>query len=1088
MMQSQHVNGGAVVHGLLNNNNENYNFLPRRGAATLGLGWLIAIILCGGVSLFVCVGFALSWRAQKNRMPLTVTRTRASLPYAATGFTALLSTKASTTRLTKRRMPSVAVSETVLSEEDGKHLSGSEFGWSREFSSRFSLKRIPSVPVLPPLPSYSTFRLFNPRKASYRRERGWLDEESSGSLQALVNGHRQPRYHTTRQRSSSGSGWAGQNPLVLPPVGYRVKGQVGVGYALGQNTHVLQQNQDQPPQPPAHQQNTRLQPNNTDYDNIEHEPERQSRIEEEEPSMPIMPGAVYGGEPGASQGFVRPPAAALARHPSLQDILRSTEMRLRDGSVRSPQKTTAPYDSPSKNSARNTPLRTPRSVRHNNLSSVTPTSHGSGAGRNGRHGMYTGSPTKHGLPGSNSNGDLHQYGGIGAREGSATSIGSAANSLIAEATQELELPGGMGSPSRLRGHEWLAGDDAILQLTAHHNENDDTLQRELAERQYQQLLQQQSPQRSSPQRSPQRQRSERRRSVDSDASSSLSTLYSVGDEMDEISVAAVVDGPDDPFVERSTSQRTTWSNSGRAGGNVPVLQPLRRTMTVSSDALGRHVDRNNMPSVYSPPIQQLQQQHHLPPQWRLGHQMNKSLDGQRFSSTLQPPTIRRARRAEEEVRPKADPQYSGYVNESPEESESSFTDVSVDSTSFSNTSFSSREGSPEEDDRETVMGDNDNDETLRIPAFDTTPTKDHHRTGSDLSSSPFSETDIVSMILAAQSSPAKQKRALPALPTLPTIMAPDGSILPTPLSPPPKSAARSMSVRVAATRKVSDDSSSYYGSEAPLSRMNSTTAAPTTTAHLPLPASRSAHSITNGLSLCNSVAALRRMNSVVSVTSNGSLTSTVVDQYAAPTPALPNLADGRLPQLQSARKGPKMGSKQYLSMGKSSSSSSRGLISGSDARTGCPRSRNGHSRSQTATTVTPERPAKNPRRSMGNVSSLVQRFTQQQREAMQKDLDSGKENAGLGIVRPPSRNEGQVLQESRSLGSTPARDAQPQQQQQQQLPMLKRVKNPVIAELAAAERRKNEKRGSADTLGLYDKDGFLLPSPEREVTKKLLRM
>lgn len=131
----------------------------RSGAATLGLGWLIAITLCGGVSLFIAVGFALAWRIQKRDSPITVTRTVAPLPYEASGLTAFLSLKPSmsTTRLTKRRGVHATPSETKLSSS-----------FSSRFSSRLSLKRIPSAPVLPPLPSYSTFRLFNPSRSYYR--------------------------------------------------------------------------------------------------------------------------------------------------------------------------------------------------------------------------------------------------------------------------------------------------------------------------------------------------------------------------------------------------------------------------------------------------------------------------------------------------------------------------------------------------------------------------------------------------------------------------------------------------------------------------------------------------------------------------------------------------------------------------------------------------------------------------------------------------------------------------------------------------------------------------------------------------------
>ncbi|KAJ4165659.1 hypothetical protein LMH87_007283 [Akanthomyces muscarius] len=903
-------------------------------------------------------------------------------------------------------------------------------------ASRFSLKRIPSVPMLPPLPSYSTFRLWNPKRASYRRERGWLDEEAVAiGGQMLVS---------VRQRPGSGSGWAGQHPPVLPPVGHRAMRQGLKSMAQGKQ-QPKQQQQQQPPAPPRHLEDVKQQPTITDYDYVydkhdqPHQPQQQT---EEELAMPAMPGAVHDGGSGATEDFVRPAAAVLARHPTrtdseLRDILRSTEQRLRDGDrsrSRSPEKRT-PHGSPTKTS-------TPRS-----------TPGGRGAARQGAH--HNGSPVKYGGVTYSASGS----GGMGAREGSAASIGSAANSLIAHATEELQLPGGMGSPSRLRGHEWLAGDDAILQLTTpqmQQQQQRDDMERALQQQYLQQQQQQQQLQNASPQRSsPQRDRSQRRRSTDSDASSSLSTLYSVGDEVDDASIQAVVEGPDDPFVDRR---------------GIPVLAPLRRTMTVSSETLSRHVDHSAMPSVHhqSPPLRN-------PQRLQQGHQTHKSLDAQRFAGALQPPSQQQQQRGTEDVRPKS-AMYAGYT--SPLVSESSFTDMSVDSTTLSASS------------EDTITADDDE-------GFDVMAATPVRRRGSDASSSPFSEHDIVNMIIAAQS-PKKSKnaRALPTPPGLPTVVAPDGSIIPTALSPPPKSLARTLSLQrgTSLVRKASVTSSAYSNTNNNNNNNNDNT----------LTASRSGGGVgVNGLSVSNTVAELRRMNSLVSNTSNNSLTSAAASAATETPVLLPNLSDGRLPQLQSVRNAPRMGTKQYLNVGSSSASGKKSSI----GKPGGPRPKKGggHVRAHTTTTVavavtsstTPERPAKDPRRSLGNVGSLVERY--QKREvvvtAAEKELDNGKENAGLGISRAPSTRQAAALQESsRRRGGTPTRESSPSAPSPSRAGTGKKknvlLKNPVVAELAAAEQRRHskDKRGSVDSLGLYDQDGFLLPSPERELTKKLLRM
>ncbi|KAH8720542.1 hypothetical protein HC256_000933 [Beauveria bassiana] len=851
------------------------NLLQRRGATTLGLGWLIAIVLCGGVSLFIVVGFALAWRAQKRHSPLTVTRTTASLPYEASGLTALLRQPASTTRLAKRRM--TVVRESYSDEDEDKMT-----------LRRFSLKRISSLPVLPPLPTYSTIRLFNPSRASYRKERGWLVDE-----EAIAEGEeRRMSVSKYRQRPGSGSGWAGQM------VGVLMQGPV----VKPERQQQQQRHQEHQPAPPTYQQDSRQQPNNTNYDHIYEDLEKSHHNyhAEEEPSMPAMPSATHTRDSDAStKDFVRPAAAVLARHPSctdsdLRSILRSTEQRLRDGDRSrscSPEKALhTPYTSPTK----------PRS--------------GGRVSRQGLSHNHNNSPTRYGIPGSTSGG------GMGTREGSAA----------------------------------------------------------------------------------------------------------VGDEIDHASIQAVVEGPDDPFVEHGS----------RADG-LPVLAPLRRTMTISSDTLVRHIDLENMPSIYrSPPLQEQQ------PKLQQGYQrLHKSLDVQRFAGVLLPPPAQA--RAYEDVRPKSEAAAEISICVSPQVSESSYTDISVDTTILS--------------DYMTMV--DEEEEKVEAGGHDVTPVKDHgRRRGSDASSSPFSEQEIVSIVMAAEeASPKRQSRR--ALPMPPVVFAPDGSVVPQGLSPPPKSVARNKSL----IRKPSVTSSYYSNDYHDNKYYNNNNAEPQIVG---VPASRSG-TIVKGLSVCRSVAELRRMNSLTSNVSCKSLVSSAqAENRSTEQQAL-------RPTTAQASRPPRMGARQYLSVyggggGRDQldrSNSRRNRPSGPRPKKSDGGSNSGQARSETATTMTapttPERPAKNPRRSLGNVGSMVERY---QQKGPDKEADNGKENAGLGISLP-------------APASPPTTTT---------MTTTRPPRNPAVAELAAAQRR--EKRGSVDSLGLYDKDGFLLPSPERELHKKLLRM
>ncbi|CAG9949423.1 unnamed protein product [Clonostachys rosea f. rosea IK726] len=141
------------------------------------------------------------------------------------------------------------------------------------------------------------------------------------------------------------------------------------------------------------------------------------------------------------------------------------------------------------------------------------------------------------------------------RNASITSIGSVANSLIRQATAELELPGGMSSPSRLRGQEWTAPQQ----------------RQPIPQPQFQPHPHwQQGAMGGSSGRDtrPQEEEYLRRVSIESEVSSALSTLYSVGEPEEETRRTET----DDPFVVKGTRETRPQLNGPR---------PLRRAKTIA---------------------------------------------------------------------------------------------------------------------------------------------------------------------------------------------------------------------------------------------------------------------------------------------------------------------------------------------------------------------------------------------------------------------------------------------------------------------------------------------------------------------------
>lgn len=597
----------------------------------------------------------------------------------------------------------------------------------------------------------------------------------------------------------------------------------------------------------------------------------------------------------------------------LKDILACTEQRLRDGTSRSPVKT--PRGSPHKGS----PMKTPRT--------------GSSTKTRGR---VTPSPSKKSIvntPGTNKS-----------RGASVSSIGSAANSLIRAATEELQLPGGMASPSRLRaGQEWSQQPQA-------------------------QQLQSTSPQRSPPRPSPRR----RSASLDSDVSSALSTLYSVGEPEDEIS--------NDPFIENKPAAPPTQDTRQQITGP----RPLRRTKTLNEGkASGEVVDESAVPA----PLRTISVNSHR------GGRMGRR-GSLRMAPVLSPPS----KRGSVETKPKNDLFVGGQRSVS-EGSESVYTDVTVP------------ESEEEQEDGEvTPKGVKRQESTSNIA----TPTRVRQGTA-DLTSSPLNEREVLSLLHQS----AQPRRGLPKPPT--KIMLNDETLIPTPLSPRPKSQHQRPPTRRASIASTSSSNydQDFNGEESDV---------PTS-----LPGRRAT---TSGLhSVGSTCAELRRMNSVVSSYSVASVASTVFgdDTNENETPTLPALRGGGFSPDRTQSKNVKDGKKNYLNVGGQGSVKGKGKGKG----------RSGHSRSNSRSSI----PVKKDTKGVAQQS------------------EDEKENQGLGLrvrfeLPSPRRSPNGPRTAMRSPTRMPLKDEEKEKE------------------------RRRKQRESGESLGLYDQDGFLKSSPDRDAVAK----
>ncbi|KAH7165786.1 hypothetical protein EDB81DRAFT_638987 [Dactylonectria macrodidyma] len=743
----------------------------------LGLGWLLAFSLGGAVLLFTCVGLLLAWRI-KSRLESRETTTTTTI-YEVSDRSKPGRLLGFTKRLTRRKY--------VMAQS----------------TSRLSLTLPPILPV--PAPSYKgrggggagartggggSAGVVGPNR---KRSRSWVEED---------------KFHGPKISKSFRDSWFKRESwLAKAPT---LPSLMLDDAEKGSFDDILDQQQpQQPPQPPTHTSQT----------------------------APAFPTQDLGnGSPSRIQLPVIAPMELSMADSDLHDILRSTDMRLRDGKNSSPVKT--PISTPAKTS----PVKTPHSSKTISTQSSIRSVGTVGTVGTVRVTRMTFSPSKRATIQSVA-AHTHTH----SRNASISSIGSAAQSLLAEATQELVLPNGHASPSRLKNHhQWEPQDDQIIHLDVE------------------------------PRGRP------RTRSLESDQSSSLSTVYSVGEQEEK---RAEQHSPQkgmaysyDPFVEGAMPTAT---------GNPP--RP-----TLFGPRLYKQTGPNMRASYSSNPIPRV-----IQPQLRHSPRSTQPVGGlPRLNIVLDPPAeghVREAERLNPVSRDRISPAFT----------------VSPSITSMVTPSVTTIVDS---DDDDTVGAISDKTESPKA-ARPLPPSRGHSVTNVDaispstMASSPFDEQDMLTLLMSSSA----PRRALPEPPRHYSHI--DESIMPIPLSPRPR---RDFSEQLRKLSVVSNVSSQYdeestIGDPAAVSTGSPgrrSTLRSVKSPSLP-PPPRTDSAIGVG-SVGNSVAELRRMNSMISSYSVASMTSSA---YEPESPTLPTLRGGGCPPSRPNSKADTIARKSYLSLG-----------------------------------------------------------------------------------------------------------------------------------------------------------------------------
>ncbi|KAF4995150.1 hypothetical protein FGRMN_5288 [Fusarium graminum] len=768
-------------------------------------------------------------------------------------------------------------------------------------------------PVLPPLPTYNSFTFFG-GSGKKGRSNSWVEEDKFHG----------PRVSRSRRDSLfSRDGWLGRAPTIPTLMTDDDLEKAQESQELDQDIHVLK---------------------------------RQS-VERSKtaPDLPLQ-------EEHMQSSPVRAPSRARVRasvtDTDLRDILRSTEQRLREGSSRSPSKNSR--SSPTKRSPHK--ISSLRSTPRKNSLTRTPHSHKTMSSEDSTNTTGTvrisrvqQSPTKratiHAIPMNAQN-----------RQISTGSIGSVANSLIAEATQELVLPGGLSSPSRLRGRQWEPQENTSPQK-------------------------QNSPQKIAKEDSP-----DRRASQESEASSSLSTLYSANDPEEK-------DQPD-PFIEkRNPGVLGSESRGSLFGARVSHKRGRNLSISIPGGQSIFNTQGQLRPSFVS----------------------TQAVGGPPISAYLQPPPERFQRNDSFHARDKEGIALAFPVSNS----YTSILTPSVTTDGDSTLSLGNRMSESPKPEvpyriRPTLQENRHSVATVPSP--------------STMNSSPFDEQDMLSLLMGTA-----PKRALPEPPK--HIAQVDHLAMPKPVSPMPR---QEFSQHL---RQMSSTANTIYRDEPPMDGPSAvSTGSPLRRSlsrskkdmpHAPPPAMASLGS------LGNSIMELRRMNSMVSSYSTTSLASTVNEPDSPTLPMLNLTSSFSQRGTNPATPRTSTGRQNYLNLGSPNKSSPGSAVPPVPTRQ-LPQSRSGRS----------------------NLGV----------EIREDDIEEGKENQeplSLSSGLRETRRNVNLGRDTRDLSRGSSK-----------------TKLGTVSELVAESKRESKRR-SAESTGLYDKDGFLKSSPiasARETKGRSLRM
>ncbi|GKT99377.1 hypothetical protein FLAG1_01637 [Fusarium langsethiae] len=800
----------------------------------------------------------------------------------------------------------------------------------RKYNGSRSLSRLSLSlpPVLPPLPTYNSFTFFGGNNKRGRSS-SWIEEDKFHG----------PRVSRSRRDSLfSRDGWLGRAPTIPTLMTDDDLEKAQEAQEMEQGIHGQKR----------HSVET-LKPSKT------------------APDLPLQ-------EEYIQISPVRAPSRARVRasvtDTDLRDILRSTELRLRDGTSRSPSKNSR--SSPTKRSPQK--ISSLRSTPRKNSPTKTPHSHRTTSSLDSTN--TTGTVRICRVPPSPSKrATIHTITmDAQSRQVSVGSIGSVADSLLAEAAQELVLPGGLSSPSRLRGRQWEPQENAFV------------------------------PKNDPPKETVKEDSPDRRASQESEASSSLSTLYSANESEDK--------DQRDPFIEKKAPGGLSSDSRGSLFGS---RVSHRRVRNLSISIPGGQTIFNT----------QSRGQGQGQGQFRPSFVSTQAVGGPPISSYLQPPPERFQRNDSSHARDREEIALAFPAS-------NSFTSIltpSVTTEGDSTLSLGNRMSEspkPEVPERMRPALQENRHSVVTLPSPST------------MTSSPFDEQDMLSLLMGTGS-----KRALPEPPR--HIAQVDHIMMPKPVSPMPR---QEFSQHL---RQMSSTANNIYRDELPVDDPSAiSTGSPlrrsTSRSKKDMPTLPPPPTVPSMGSLGNSIMELRRMNSMVSSYSGQSLGSST-NEPDSPTLPMLNLTSSfsRRHTSPATPRGSTSGRQNYLNLGSPNKNSSGSVA-----------------------TPMPTRPLPSGRSTRSNLGV----------EIREDDIEEGKENqeptpVSSGLRETRKNVNANIGRDSRDLSRGSSKS-----------------KLGTVSEMIAESKRES-KRKSVESVGLYDKDGFLNNSPDasgRETKGRCLRM